>query len=784
MKKLYRTILGVLLMGGSLVGLAADDNLMRNGNFEAGREDWSSDLKSFEIVPGGVNGDGNCLKMARTERFADWSDTNEAIQKLHFDPPLTGMLKISLYARVENNNEGYPELWVTVFRSDGSIGREEFKLNAGRNWEKKEFVLPRGAAPVTDVAVKVMFRGIGDIFIDDVALTPFVDDSGIAVEQLAVNGGVFGDRGVTVNGVANRLVDYRVAVMDGTKTLAEASGSGRRIQQLFDVPNDRPLTVEVTASEQYGDGRIRQTVTVPAVKDAGYRPYMVWTADSMEKIMPQELPGRGNGVVDGVTVELARNEAEGFQAALRRAPGVELGPVAVEVSPLRREDGKAELPADALSFFQVGYLKLDKLTPHVASSYGEPGWWPDGLLPVEKLLIPDDNTFGVWFNVRTGKETAPGLYHGTVTLRPAGAAAVEIPLTVRVWDFTLPDRPALKTSFDIDWADIRSVYGEECFPEIQRKYIEYVTDHRISPFSLYAREPVDPGLMSGLEERINTIAAAPPLGGNDAAAELAKAAGWKAHLDKVYDSPLADRAYFYGFDEFLGERKDTVREAFGGLKKMYPGIPTLTTSTAVDITPEAMRDLEIDWLCVMFDYYDLEKARKVRAEAPELQVWSYISFQPGYPYANFMLEYPLIESRLIGWQSYQQELDGFLYWGLNQYWQGGCLDETRELVDPADGPYEKWSKRTGKPGQIFDDLYGDGKILLYGKDGPIGSIAFENIRDGMEDYDYLALLQEKIGKTESDELCRQVTTSFTEYTRDPQQVRQVRRAIAAILEEN
>ena len=44
------------------------------------------------------------------------------------------------------------------------------------------------------------------------------------------------------------------------------------------------------------------------------------------------------------------------------------------------------------------------------------------------------------------------------------------------------------------------------------------------------------------------------------------------------------------------------------LKAAYPDIHTFATSTAVDITETAMRDLNLDWLCVMIDYYDEAKA--------------------------------------------------------------------------------------------------------------------------------------------------------------------------------
>ena len=40
-------------------------------------------------------------------------------------------------------------------------------------------------------------------------------------------------------------------------------------------------------------------------------------------------------------------------------------------------------------------------------------------------------------------------------------------------------------------------------------------------------------------------------------------------------------------------------------------------------------------------------------------------------------------------------------------------------------------------------MNGDGFLVYTGKDGPINSIRWENIRDGIEDYDYLAIFNDR-----------------------------------------
>ena len=65
-----------------------------------------------------------------------------------------------------------------------------------------------------------------------------------------------------------------------------------------------------------------------------------------------------------------------------------------------------------------------------------------------------------------------------------------------------------------------------------------------------------------------------------------------------------------------------------------------------------------------------------------------------------------------------------------------------------------WEKKfVADPWYDMDTLgtgyYGDGSLLYPGKkvgiDGPVGSIRLEALRDGIEDFDYLTLADQKLG---------------------------------------
>jgi hypothetical protein len=183
----------------------------------------------------------------------------------------------------------------------------------------------------------------------------------------------------------------------------------------------------------------------------------------------------------------------------------------------------------------------------------------------------------------------------------------------------------------------------------------------------------------------------------------------------------------------------------------------------------------VDWNCPLSAVYNYEQAERCRAAG--LQVWAYICLGPRYPYANWLADDPLIEARVIWWQAYQQKIDGFLYWGLNIWGR----EHNDYLIDPeADGPRLRWSISTGGD---YAWLQGDGELLYAGKDGPIGCIRLANIRDGLEDYEYLWKLAELEGSVDkAREACAPVATGWTAFTRQAATVHETREAVARRIE--
>jgi hypothetical protein len=133
-----------------------------------------------------------------------------------------------------------------------------------------------------------------------------------------------------------------------------------------------------------------------------------------------------------------------------------------------------------------------------------------------------------------------------------------------------------------------------------------------------------------------------------------------------------------------------------------------------------------------------------------------------------LLDYPLVGTRILHWINWRYRLDGFLHWGWN-FW----------TADPFQNPGDRLP-----PGDSF--------IVYPGSEGPLDSIRWEMMREGIQDYEEFRLLAEKtrgvmqrLGKAasdvnprqRSDEICRRIVASFSDYEKDAAAFRSARRML-------
>ncbi|MDO4575113.1 MAG: DUF4091 domain-containing protein [Planctomycetia bacterium] len=775
----------MILLPGT-VSVSAE-NFLKDGGLETfGQPDspWQKYAAGAEAVSDAHSG-------TRAVRVENREVSTRGIrQKIVFDPPFSQPLRVRGWVKLDPSapvcSEGKPRedfnIYIDALYDDGTplwAVKAEFPRQ-GEGWQQVETLLIP-AKPIREMDLFVLFRDVrGAATFDDFV----VEKLPLEMDGFQATGGVAGTGSLALR------VRWNAAMLDGTPQLYWLDGEKK---------------IELSPPKMLGDGKSLFTVwpegTVPAGKRefllevgdwqhrftcdvTGDRKYTVWTESSMNRVYLYSLPGENR------TAELAmaRNEYEGFQIAV--LSGFADRNVKVECSDLTKiDDPSRKITCENIRWRQVGYLKADQIHVHCADPIGVTGgFWPDVLLPRARGEFLKDQTVAFWVNVYAPEGTAPGEYAGTVTLRPENAPETTVPVRVRVWDFTLDREGPLANGFAMMEGPLEILYKSPVTRQRWNAFAESMLAHRLTPEGDITRTSLPDvenlkayrgrglgkfnllNMVAPREQRFWTCNS--PVEFYTPEKKEAFLHQLKPLVEQLRKEGLSHQAYVYTFDECNEAYFDIITEFFGMIKANFPEVATFTTAR-FEQSPEKMAALNVDWLCPLSSVYHRENADRCRDAGK--QVWSYVCCGPGYPYANIMFHNPLIEARLLGWQSWEQRYDGLLYWGVNIWF----YDTKNQPFDPEASLFPKFKTNWTYAGR---EIYGDGILFYPGTDEkPLDSIRLENLRDGLEDYEYLV----RFAKTDPDaavEHCHAVMKSPREFTRDANVLSEQRRKIAEALE--
>lgn len=190
--------------------------------------------------------------------------------------------------------------------------------------------------------------------------------------------------------------------------------------------------------------------------------------------------------------------------------------------------------------------------------------------------------------------------------------------------------------------------------------------------------------------------------------------GWaRALQEHLRAKGCLDLFYTYLFDEPTPDRYPLLNQVLGEVKRNAPGVKNMMT--AREFPPE-LKYVDI-WCPEAYSFNPISaKAEQERGR----EVWWYVAFSTRHPYPNVWIDYPAIDCRVWPWMTWKHDLDGMLYWSGTSW-----------------GRDDPW-----RTGETYHDSNGDGSLMYPGDDGnPVDSIRWECLRDGLEDYEVLCLLE-------------------------------------------
>jgi len=523
----------------------------------------------------------------------------------------------------------------------------------------------------------------------------------------------------------------------------------------------------------------------------------------MHKIMIQ---GTAEGfpfeswVADHYDLYLARYEHEAFQVVV--VPDTALTNVTVVIGTLAPQDGQGpftgEVQVGLVGYVDVAENPIDVIDyPAYLSDYH--GWWPDALLTFQQTCdINANDRVPFWVDVFTHADTPPGDYVATITVTADGCDPVNLQLNVHVWDFELPVSSSLDTAFSCQTTHAVPLYGvdwTETPGGMHYKMFDIMLEHRLNVTELYRTSSPTP--FSWIQYWESKGATSFCLGKVPA---ILNDPGKKATLDTLVAdlraAGLLDMAYVYGFDEVGPDKFETICIKFGQVHSDYPGLRTMTTARdytfglSTDPDTSCLRSVVDIWVPPVDYRYDMAAGEVLRTEGKDM--WWYTCCWPRYPYPNWFVECPSIEARLLlGAMSYKFKAGGYLYWAVARWLNEDGVSNTSPITS---GPYTSWDPRTFYHSKTGTWASGDGCLLLPGPTDFIPTIRLENVRDGLEDYEYLWLLADLVntiapGSTPEEiafvadanallAVPGSVVNSLTSFTRDPGDLYSFRQQVA------
>ena len=442
------------------------------------------------------------------------------------------------------------------------------------------------------------------------------------------------------------------------------------------------------------------------------------------------------------TCSAARREYEGFQVIVMGRRGAEPARASVSVSDLVHEDGTTRIPAS-----QVAWGRIERVTteePDLPVAFV--GAIPDVIIEDGAPLTVPPGDFGALFcRIYTHDATA-GRYQGQLTLT-AGEFTETIRIVLTVYDFALPRRGSLRTAFCFfedyyrQWHDLKTI------SDAQREAIyEFLLSYRLSPCNIYSGDAPHPDLkfLEKYRDRINFFTVG-RMGGETDAQIRERVASRVELFRKVRQAGLEDFMYFYGFDELSGNMQHlpAAVKISGALRAAWPELKMMQTSFPI---PE-LQPLYNVWAPLFHEFAEPQRAAVLQSmRARGDRIWWYAADAPRHPCPNFFLDYPVFDCRVIGILSYLHDVEGMLYWCINREWQTN-IEIHKQWPDAA------WKSHifhisTGK--RKYKN--GMGNLVYPGPDGALcASLRLENLRDGLEDHEYLCALRDAVEGLEKTE---------------------------------
>lgn len=520
----------------------------------------------------------------------------------------------------------------------------------------------------------------------------------------------------------------------------------------------------------------------------------LWPSNALTKVLRSDKQEANTN--NSLQITAGRAEIVSSQAVFR--PHKNVATASFSISNLGHLQADTMIPTSAIKLQWVRYIDInrntagipdDELIARSPTSIPDP-FWENSTIPVRA-----ENAQPIWIEIHVPQNAKPGDYNGKLTVTTE-AESFEMPVTLHVWNFEVPSERHLSV---INWWNFPGLGFKKVKPysneywDLLGRFCAFLVEHRqtdvqtslnlvqeksdgkqgysydTSRLERYAEVAFEAGIrqihLHSVGRRTESITN-PTSRIKPNESSLRRLAEWEKIIQRRnwqnrFLVSISDEPFIH-HEESFSAMVDRVHET----------APSVRCIEAVEAEYLGKLDIYVPKLSHLNLWYP--RFQQVQREGGEL--WFYTCCHPVGRYPNRFLDQSLLKVRVLHWINYLYNMDGYLHWGLNHF--------------AGDNPYTQEAISKGLP-------LGDRAIVYPGKKGLLGSLRFSAMREGLQDFEYLWVLENELSKIKKKvgqeafwldprqrplELCRRVVWSFYEYTRNPDVMLNTRNAIAREIE--
>ena len=483
-----------------------------------------------------------------------------------------------------------------------------------------------------------------------------------------------------------------------------------------------------------------------------------WAFHSFDKtivnVAPKETPSTD------YKVYLSKGETEGCQVAV-------YSDKEIKNITLTLKSGETELIKPAMFSMNKTHRISKKL-------------YTDSLIPYygRRLTLEANVILPFMIEFTTDENTPAGDYEYVYELKDKDKNVLATyNITVHVWDFALPKEKTFATSAGLR-SDFISHFNGTYNESIYATWYDILLEHNLSAYNIPYGIFDERGEKYMSDPRVTSFIVTIP---TDDRGKLLEDELIKIRNRLKENPEWLKKAFFLPLDEpHTEEQLAELKEWEKTLTRLCPEIEIMAPFyTNIQISGkkkdqtdemEPYTDLWCPKLCLWDDTesygeflnYTPSKSFHERMNdqiAKGDRMWSYVCNDPDDPYAQLFIDTEGVNQRLMFWQMYQRDIEGFLYWCTNFY---GYTPGKRDV------PINPWKSANTKVtnGQGIA-IYGEGFLLYPGMEVGVGgacpSIRAKIVRDGIDDIEMFYLAEKYLDKDWIVAKTKEGTPSLTEY---------------------